>query len=158
MSLGSQVKKYRLHLKWSQEKLAELSGAEIGTISALEVRESQTSRKLQDLAKAFGLTIEQLLDESTDWSRLVETRNADVLRNQPPIPAPVDPVPLPAAGPGRVVTHIAAASRAAYWPFSITAKEFRQTLSEDDIRCADAYIRGLFDARRASQRKSDQPG
>lgn len=67
MSLGSQVRKYRLQLGWTLEDLENRSGVGRGTISALEKRGSNKSGYAGDLAKAFGLTIEQLTDESKNW-------------------------------------------------------------------------------------------
>lgn len=67
MSLGKQVKKYREQLGWTLEELESRSGVGRGTISALENRNSKKSGYAGDLAKAFGLTIEQLADESKNW-------------------------------------------------------------------------------------------
>lgn len=67
MSLGSQVRKYRLLLGWTLEDLENRSGVARGTISALENRGSNKSDYSGDLARAFGLTIEQLADESKNW-------------------------------------------------------------------------------------------
>jgi transcriptional regulator with XRE-family HTH domain len=67
MSLGARVRYYREKREWTLEDLAERSTVDVGTISALENRNSQRSRFTGQLAKAFGLTIEQLLDESRDW-------------------------------------------------------------------------------------------
>lgn len=67
MSLGSQIKKYRLAHKWTLEDLSERSGVDLGTISALEVRGSRRSEKGPAIAKALGLSLEQLLDEEKDW-------------------------------------------------------------------------------------------
>ncbi len=66
MSTGSQIKKYRKKLRWTLDRLSEASGVDGGTISALENRNSKRSEKFGAIAKAFGLTIEQLCDENTD--------------------------------------------------------------------------------------------
>lgn len=68
MSTGSQIRKYRKMLKWTLERLSEASGVETGTISALENRNSQRSEKFPSIAKAFGLTVEQLCDETTEYT------------------------------------------------------------------------------------------
>lgn len=65
MALGKQIKRYREKLGWTLEDLFALSGVEVGTISALENRDSSRSKFGPPIAKAFGLTMEQLLDEST---------------------------------------------------------------------------------------------
>ena len=67
MSLGSQVRKYRQQLGWTLEELEKRSGVARGTISALEKRGSNRSEHTQQLAAAFGLTVEQLVDEETNW-------------------------------------------------------------------------------------------
>ena len=67
MSIGKQIKHYRTKLNWKQDTLADLSGVASGTISALEIRDSARSEFFPAIARAFGLTVEQLADESTDW-------------------------------------------------------------------------------------------
>lgn len=67
MTLGSRVRFYRAHLGWTLEDLAERSGVDLGTISALENRNSKRSNYAQVLAEAFGLSIEQLQDGSRNW-------------------------------------------------------------------------------------------
>lgn len=56
MSIGEQIKKYRKAAGLKQVALEELSGVSGGTISAMELRGSMTSRFLPQLAGAFGLT------------------------------------------------------------------------------------------------------
>lgn len=65
MALGKQIKRYRELLGWTLESLSEKSCVDVGTISAMENRDSQRSKYAAPLAKALGLTLEQLLDEST---------------------------------------------------------------------------------------------
>lgn len=67
MSTGKQIRKYRKKLGWKLKDLEEVSGVESGTISALELRDSNRSQHFAAIAKAFGLTLEQLLDTETDW-------------------------------------------------------------------------------------------
>jgi transcriptional regulator with XRE-family HTH domain len=67
MPLGARVRYYRDKLKLTLEELANASGVDVGTINALENRDSQRSKYTSALAKAFGLTVEQLLDDSHDW-------------------------------------------------------------------------------------------
>lgn len=64
MSLGQRIRHHRERRKWTLEALAERSGVDVGTISALENRNSQRSKFTAAIAKAFGLSIEQLLDDS----------------------------------------------------------------------------------------------
>lgn len=67
MAIGKQIKHYREKLDWKLEQLSFLSGVEVGTISALENRDSARSKFGPPIAKAFGLTMEQLLDESVSY-------------------------------------------------------------------------------------------
>ncbi len=68
MTAGKQIRHYREKLEWGQKELSIASGVEVGTISALEVRGSKRSNFLPQIAKAFGLTLEQLLDSSRDYT------------------------------------------------------------------------------------------
>lgn len=77
MSLGSQVRKYRLQLGWTLEDLESRSGVGRGTINALENRGSKKSTYASDLASAFGLTLEQLLDESRNWLDEIEKKKSN---------------------------------------------------------------------------------
>lgn len=67
MALGARVRYYRKKLGLTLEALADASLVDIGTLSALENRDSERSRYVAQIARAFGLTMEQLLDESRDW-------------------------------------------------------------------------------------------
>lgn len=66
MALGARIRYYRKKLGWTLEQLSEASGVDVGTISALEKRNSKRSEKSIQIAQAFGLTVEQLQDE-IDW-------------------------------------------------------------------------------------------
>ena len=67
MPLGKRIRYYREKVKWTLEKLSERSDVEPGTISALENRDSARSQYAVAVAGAFGLTVNQLLDERTDY-------------------------------------------------------------------------------------------
>lgn len=67
MGIGKQIRKYREKAGWTLEKLSEASGVEPGTISALEIRDSSRSKYFPALAKALGLSLEQLADESREY-------------------------------------------------------------------------------------------
>jgi phage repressor protein C with HTH and peptisase S24 domain len=60
MGLGKTIREVRQALGWTLEKLEEESGVAVGTISALENRDSSRSQYFPQLAKAMGLTMEQL--------------------------------------------------------------------------------------------------
>lgn len=67
MSLGEQIKKYRLALELKLEHLAELTEVSPGTISALTVRSSDRSKYAAPLAKGLGLSLEELLDPNANY-------------------------------------------------------------------------------------------
>lgn len=62
MGVGKNLKKHREARGLTLEKLEELSGVAVGTISALEVRDSSRSMYFPALAKAMGMSIEQLFE------------------------------------------------------------------------------------------------
>lgn len=68
MALGKQIRRYREQMEWTLETLSEKSGVDVGTISAIENRDSQRSKYANALAKALGLTLDQLLDESNTYT------------------------------------------------------------------------------------------
>lgn len=61
MALGKNVRALRLARGWELEDLSKKSGVKVGTISAIEMRESRRSQFAPQLAVAFGLTVEQLM-------------------------------------------------------------------------------------------------
>ncbi len=98
MSTGNRVKHYRKALNWTLERLSDKSGVEIGTLSAIERRKSQRSKFFPQIAKAFGLTVEQLLDADRDWTL------------HPPVPG-TDELESFVAEAGRVLRSIAPQQR-----------------------------------------------
>lgn len=89
MSLGNRIRFYREKARWRLEDLSARSGVDGGTINALENRNSKRSIFIPAIAAAFGLTVEQLLDESRDWIAdpprhpSAAPSSAPVARNQP---------------------------------------------------------------------------
>lgn len=67
MATGKQIRHYRQKLKWTLKDLEKASGVEVGTISALEQRDSRRSEFFEAIAKAFTLTVTQMADDSVDW-------------------------------------------------------------------------------------------
>lgn len=122
MALGKQIQTYRKRAGWTLEQLAEKSGVEVGTISALEQRDSERSKYTGALARAFGLTTEQLADESHTY-------------------------PLHTGAPGAV--HILESERAPYsatsWPFT-TARQMFDALPEREKARVDGYIAATVQA------------
>lgn len=67
MAVGKRIRHYREKLGWTLEELETRSGVAVGSISALENRDSSRSKFFSAIASAFGLTVEQLQDEDRDW-------------------------------------------------------------------------------------------
>ncbi|MEJ2800606.1 S24 family peptidase [Comamonadaceae bacterium PP-2] len=67
MALGSRIRYYRQKANITLDDLGERSGVDIGTISALENRDSKRSQYASKIAAGLGMTLEMLEDESTDY-------------------------------------------------------------------------------------------
>lgn len=151
MALGKQIKKYRLAHGWTLEELSDRCDVEVGTISALEVRDSKRSEKAPAIAKALGLSLEMLLDESTDWS---ETARAQLISDRMTygrmVPAPEH---QPAAH-HKAAENVSHSLHVAFWPFSVGQERFRRLLSKEDIDSIDNFIKGIVAAREVDARKS----
>ena len=63
MALGKNVKRLREAKGMDQATLSRLSGVSVGSISALEVRDSVRSQFAAQLAKALGVTTDELMTE-----------------------------------------------------------------------------------------------
>jgi transcriptional regulator with XRE-family HTH domain len=66
MALGKKIRTLREQQGLSQEELSALTGGAVsqGAISALEKRDSTTSKHVPDLANALGVPVSQLYDSS----------------------------------------------------------------------------------------------
>lgn len=130
MALGSRVRFYREYRKWTLEELAERSSVEVGTISALEVRNSKRSNFALALAQAFGLTVEQLIDESRNW--LAKGVGHDLGTQQ------------------TADLHVNERDRGSYitWPFpDVTVTEWKSMTSEEHAE-VQGFVRALLARRR----------
>lgn len=78
MATGKRIKHYREKAEWKLLDLSIASGVDIGTISALENRDSKRSVHFKAIARAFGLTVEQLEDESVDYSINISVETPEV--------------------------------------------------------------------------------
>lgn len=63
MTLGQNIKRLRSDRGWTLADLSERSGVDVGTIHALEQRNSGRSKFAGALARAFGIGLESLLDD-----------------------------------------------------------------------------------------------
>lgn len=89
MALGKNVEALRRRNGWTMEDLSVRSGVEVGTINALEKRDSKRSQYATALARAFGLSVEELesgaaaspsaLPEPSNVSAAPEPTVADLL-------------------------------------------------------------------------------
>jgi len=61
MALGKTVKALRDARGWTLKELSKRSGVPVGTIGALEVRDSVRSEYAAKLAQGFGVSLEELL-------------------------------------------------------------------------------------------------
>lgn len=64
MATGNNIRIYRKQLGMTLAELSDASGVDLATISALEQRDSRSSRHFGPIARAFGLSLEQLSAES----------------------------------------------------------------------------------------------
>ena len=69
MALGSRIRYYREKSKLTLDQLSERSGVDVGTISALENRDSSRSKYATAIAQGLGLTVEMLEAEDQDYPR-----------------------------------------------------------------------------------------
>ena len=134
MSLGSQVRRYREKLELTLEQLSELSDVDVGTISALEVRDSQKSKFASQLARAVGLSLEQLLDEGTDY--------------------PASRVPrYQGAAPGGLqsaIFEIRSPGNSYYWPFQQVSKADWSSLTDSQRSQVEGFVMGLLASSKQS--------
>lgn len=151
MALGHQIKKYRTFHQWTLEDLSERSGVEVGTIGALEVRDSQRSAKAPQLAKALGLSVEQLLDEEKDWSTVaaVHVITAEVEARERALSNPVEVREVHEIRPPDYPPR-------QYWPFTVTIEECQRLLNADDHQNISYFLRGILVTRETEVRKSSR--
>lgn len=66
MALGNRIRYYREKAGLTLEQLSDRSGVDVGTISALENRDSSRSKFASPIARGLGMTVEMLEDETQD--------------------------------------------------------------------------------------------
>lgn len=62
MALGKNIRLLREQRGYTLERLSELSGVDVGTISALEIRDSARSKYAPAIARALNVSLEELMD------------------------------------------------------------------------------------------------
>ncbi len=114
MALGSQIRHYREKAKLTLEQLSERSGVDVGTISALENRDSSRTKYASAIAHGLGMTVEMLEAENQDYEPKLTAAPAPS-----PVGVPVSDYddlpsgyvrlqhlsPKPSMGPGRGLTE-----------------------------------------------------
>ena len=97
MALGTRIRFYREKAGLTLEQLSERSGVEVGTISALENRDSSRSKFATPIARGLGMSVEMLEDESRDLDVLA-LMDAPHPTQIAPVGVPASPHEQPAAG------------------------------------------------------------
>lgn len=87
MALGARIRYYREKAGLTLDQLSERSGVDVGTISALENRDSSRSKYATALAQGLGMSLEMLEMESADHDVAALISGA--------IPQPPTPVGVP---------------------------------------------------------------
>lgn len=74
MGMGKKIREVRLARGWTLEKLEDASGVAVGTISALETRDSSRSQYFPQIAKALGFSMEVMQNASdAELNRMVHS-------------------------------------------------------------------------------------
>ena len=97
MALGTRIRFYREKAGLTLEQLSERSGVEVGTISALENRDSSRSKFATPIARGLGMSVEMLEDESRDLDVLALMEAPQPSQTEP-VGVPTFPREQPAAG------------------------------------------------------------
>ena len=84
MALGANVKKFRDNRNWDQATLSDKSEVAVGTISALEVRDSARSQYTAKIAAAFGVTMEELISGDDPITRKTESKPSKTSKGPQP--------------------------------------------------------------------------
>jgi transcriptional regulator with XRE-family HTH domain len=146
MSLGAQLEKYRALAGLQYRELAELSDVDVGTINALEKRKSKRSEHAPALARALGLTVEQLLDTAADHSGTVLAHIAAWRSKR--------------GSAGEAMRHQVNEAAASYrtgsrdWITQLTPDQMRAMLTPEDLQRIEAYVQAIVETRAADTRKA----
>ena len=81
MTLGARIRHYREKANLTLEELSSRSSVDVGTISALEVRNSSRSKYATAIAQGLGMTLEMLEDASRDFDVIALITKADQIKH-----------------------------------------------------------------------------
>ena len=98
MALGTRIRYYREKAGLTLEQLSERSGVEVGTISALENRDSSRSKFATPIARGLGMSLEMLEDESHDLDVVALMEATHLPTTSAPVGVPASLRDQPAAG------------------------------------------------------------
>lgn len=87
MSLGSQIRLHRQRLGLTLDQLSERAEVDVGTISALENRNSERSMYAAKIAAGLGMSLDQLLAKQDPFGARAEAlrlREGFALNEPPP--------------------------------------------------------------------------
>lgn len=129
MALGKNIRTHRLRQRLTLEALSELSDVDVGTISALEQRDSERSKFASQIARALRVQLEDLLADDCAQPVSHSARgSANVTALKGPPNQAADPL--------------------ATWPLpGITPEAYFGVLTPQDHREISAFARGLLAAR-----------
>jgi transcriptional regulator with XRE-family HTH domain len=131
MALGSHIRHHRTARGWTLEQLSEKSGVDVGTIGALEIRNSQRSKYAAQLARALGLSLEQLLEQPSG-AATSKYASAPI-----PIKKTLEEPQSPAYGPT--------------WPLrGIAPNDYFELLTDGDREQVNAFVSALLHLRKSS--------
>lgn len=131
MATGKRIKHYRIKAGWTLADLSEASGVEVGTISALENRDSKRSENFAPIARAFGLTVEQLADESTDFTIFVpDLTSLGQISVSPLIPLRIRKLPGKESQDPQMLEALSALTKPAHDKWTLEAIDIMQSLDE----------------------------
>lgn len=136
MAFGKILRQHREAQGLTLEQLAELSDVEVGTISALENRDSQRSKFAPQLARALGVPLEELLGfrPTTPQSYSKGARTTRLIAQESGLPT-VGGWPLP----------------------GITPQQFYGSLSPSDRAAIVSLAKALLDRRPPAPAPADEP-
>lgn len=106
MALGKNVRALRLARGWELEDLSKRSGVKVGTISAIELRNSVRSQFAPQLAEAFGIPLERLIADTEPLE--LTTGEGEMLPMKGPGASNVVPVTTGAAKTEALLTELQA--------------------------------------------------
>ena len=155
MSLGKNLKALRTARGWDQKTLSQKSGVGVGTISAIEVRNSIRSQFAPALAAALGVSINQLLEgtQEAPASGKEGEESASVLE---PIPANTDELASAIEKVETALEKIKAASSNNMvhiehaWPFKGIRRDEWESLSEEQKTAIETVARTMLSTHKHS--------